>query len=151
MPLVWRLHMRTSQKLALSGVCGLVLVTVAFEIVRSVKLSQANFHLTTLYGYLQLLVAVIIGMLPPYRLLLFNSERRREYRGLFWYRLTLWSGQPFHSRERDSAKGDTELVAGASKSSASASDAGGLIAMGPRESGSRGDFREYRMEGRLVR
>ncbi|KAI0482648.1 hypothetical protein GGR56DRAFT_200308 [Xylariaceae sp. FL0804] len=64
MPLIWSLNMRTTQKLAISGLCSLALITVAFETVRS---------------------------LPSYRFLISPSDKDREYRRLFWTRITMRS------------------------------------------------------------
>ncbi|KAK4220665.1 hypothetical protein QBC38DRAFT_493741 [Podospora fimiseda] len=91
LPSIWRPgNLITSQKLALTGICSLALITIAFETVRTVKLYQLNFSLTNLYGYLELLVAVIVGMIPGYRFLLTNNkDKNTEYRRLFWSRVTL--------------------------------------------------------------
>ncbi|KAI0101540.1 hypothetical protein GGR51DRAFT_563443 [Nemania sp. FL0031] len=91
MLVIWRLNMATGQKLALSAICGLAIITVAFETVRSVKLYQVNNYLTNLYGYLELLVSVLISMLPSYRFLVSPSDKDREYRRIFWSRITLRS------------------------------------------------------------
>jgi hypothetical protein len=100
--------MRKTQKLAVSGICGLAIITVAFETVRTVKLYQLNFNLTNLYSYLELLVSVIIGMLPSYRFMISPSDKDREYRRLFWSRITMRShhsnssGYSMHSYDRRS-------------------------------------------------
>ncbi|KAI1394217.1 uncharacterized protein F4822DRAFT_424693 [Hypoxylon trugodes] len=94
MPVIWRLHMRLKQKLALSGICSLAIITIAFETVRTVKLYQENNNLTNLYSYLELLVSVLTSMLPSYRFLISPSDKDREYRRLFWTRITLRS---YHS------------------------------------------------------
>lgn len=149
MPLIWGLHMRPSKKLALSGVCGLAFVTVAFETLRSVKLYQSSFVLVSLYGFLQLLVAVIVGMLPPYRFLLFNSEKRGEYRSLFWYRLTLRSNQLFRSRDADPRPEDTEMAEVEVASNSSASGRNGLFMTAHHEPPHSGDLGEYRIQGTM--
>ncbi|KAI2465742.1 hypothetical protein F4781DRAFT_408115 [Annulohypoxylon bovei var. microspora] len=95
MPVIWHLRMRMTQKIALSAICSLAMITVAFETVRSVKLHQLNSNLTNLYSYLELLVSVLISMLPSYRFLISPSDKDREYRRLFWSRVTLRS---YHSR-----------------------------------------------------
>ncbi|KAI2777390.1 hypothetical protein F4815DRAFT_481240 [Daldinia loculata] len=94
MPVIWRLNMGTKQKLALSAICSLAMITIAFETVRSVKLHQLDSHLTNLYSYLELLVSVLISQLPSYRFLISPSEKDREYRRLFWSRVTMRS---YHS------------------------------------------------------
>jgi hypothetical protein len=91
MPVIWKLNMRTKQKLAVSGMCGLAGITIAFETVRSVKLYQLNFNLTNLYSYLELLITVLVGMLPSYRFMVGNSDKDREYRHLFWTHVTFRS------------------------------------------------------------
>ncbi|OTB15148.1 hypothetical protein K445DRAFT_12427 [Daldinia sp. EC12] len=83
-PVIWRLNMGKKQKLALSAICGLAFITVAFE----------NNHLTNLYSYLELLVSVLISQLPSYRFLVSPSDKDREYRRLFWSRITMRS---YHS------------------------------------------------------
>ncbi|GAP83967.1 putative integral membrane protein [Rosellinia necatrix] len=88
-PGIWRLNMHTKQKLAVTGICSLAIVTVAFETVRTVKLYTQNFALTNLYSYLELVIAVLIGMLPSYRFLVSPADKDREYRRLFWSRVTL--------------------------------------------------------------
>ena len=97
MPLIWTLSMRTSQKLAVSVICSLALITIAFEVVRTVKLYQESFVLTNLYSYLEFEIAIIVSMLPTYRFLISNSEKNREYRRAFWSRITLRSYQSSHS------------------------------------------------------
>ncbi len=94
---IWSLGMPGSQKLGVSGICSLALVTIAFETVRSVKLYQEDAHLTNLYGYLELLVAVIISMLPAYRFLISSTKKNLEYRRLLRSRFTLRSHHSNHS------------------------------------------------------
>ena len=94
MRLIWRLNMRITQKLAVTAICSLAIITVMFETVRSVKLYQVNFNLTNLYGYLELLVSVIVSMLPSYRFLISPADKDREYRRIFWSRITL---RTYHS------------------------------------------------------
>jgi hypothetical protein len=40
--MIWRLNMRLKQKLAVTGICSLALITVAFETTRKVKLDSVN-------------------------------------------------------------------------------------------------------------
>lgn len=89
MPVIWRLRMPSKQKLAVSGICGLAVITVAFDTLRTVKLYTEDFTLTNLYSYLELIIAVLTGMLPSYRFLVSPAEKDREYRRLFWTRVTL--------------------------------------------------------------
>lgn len=91
MPVIWSLHMPSTQKLAVSSICSLAMITVIFETVRTVKLHQNNFNLTNLYSYLELLVAVITSTLPSFRFMVSPSPKDREYRRLFWTAITLRS------------------------------------------------------------
>ena len=88
--------MHRSQKLALSAICSLALVTIAFDTLRTVKLYQEDPFLNVLYGYLELQIAVIIAMLPNYRFLISNREKHREYRRLFFSRITFGSFRSTH-------------------------------------------------------
>ncbi|OTA57164.1 hypothetical protein K449DRAFT_437440 [Hypoxylon sp. EC38] len=94
MPVIWRLHIPTKQKIAVSAICSLAIITIAFETVRTVKLYQENSNLTNLYSYLELLISVLISMLPSYRFLISTTDKDREYRHLLWTRLTMRS---YHS------------------------------------------------------
>ena len=95
MPLIWRLRLHGSQKMAVLVIGSLALITIAFETVRSVKLYTTNFNLTNLYSYLELLVAVIICQLPAYRFLFSgdNDKSRESNRRLFWSRITFQTSQ----------------------------------------------------------
>ncbi|KAI0849248.1 hypothetical protein F5Y00DRAFT_261718 [Daldinia vernicosa] len=88
MPVIWRLNMRKKQKFALSAICSLAMITIAFDTARCVKLHLLDSHLTKLYSYLHLLVSVLISQLPSYRFLVSPSDKDREYRRLFWSRVT---------------------------------------------------------------
>ncbi|KAK4210214.1 putative cfem domain-containing protein [Rhypophila decipiens] len=112
--LIYHSNLRHDQKYAILGVCSLALITVVFETVRSVKLYQQDPHLTNLYGYLELLVAVIISTLPTYRFVIFYGEKSKEYRRLVWTRMTTvfnpttrgsvgLSGGSIRSADRDGA------------------------------------------------
>ena len=113
MPVIWTLKMPISQKLAVSAICSLAIITVAFETVRSVKLYQNNFNLTNLYSYLELLVAAITSMLPSFRFMVSPTDKDREYRRLFWSRITMRSthsnssGYSMHSYDRSSRRGES--------------------------------------------
>lgn len=50
MPLIWRLHMLPSKKLAVSGVCGLAFVTIAFETLQSVNSTSPTFSWSVFTG-----------------------------------------------------------------------------------------------------
>ncbi|KAI2613765.1 uncharacterized protein GGS25DRAFT_15350 [Hypoxylon fragiforme] len=91
MPVIWSLQMRLHQKLAVSGLCSLAIVTIAFETARSVKLYELSNSFTNLYSYLELIISVLVGMLPSYRFLVSPTDKDREYRRLFWSRITLRS------------------------------------------------------------
>lgn len=94
MPLIWNLQMRLTQKLAVSSLCGLAIITIAFETARSVKLYQLSSALTYLYSYLELIISVLVSMLPSYRFLISLADKDQEYRRLFWSRITMRS---YHS------------------------------------------------------
>ncbi|KAI1322718.1 hypothetical protein F5Y16DRAFT_404193 [Xylariaceae sp. FL0255] len=96
MPIIWHLNMHIRQKLAITAICSLAFITIAFEIVRTYKLYTETFTLSNLYGYLELLVAVFVSMLPSYRFLVSPADKDREYRRLFWSRITL-RGNSSHS------------------------------------------------------
>ncbi|KAI1146012.1 hypothetical protein F4825DRAFT_466884 [Nemania diffusa] len=97
-PVIWGLNMHIRQKLAVIGIFGLGAITVAFETLRTVKLYSEDFSLTNLYSYLELVIAVLLSMLPSYRFLVSPSDKDREYRRLFWSRMTLRS---YHSASSD--------------------------------------------------
>ncbi|KAI1427948.1 hypothetical protein F5Y12DRAFT_711579 [Xylaria sp. FL1777] len=119
MPVIWRLNMRKTQKVAVTVLCGLTLVTIVFETVRSVKLYMQNQALILVYSYLELLISVFISLLPFYRFLLSQSEKDREYRRLLWSRVTMskyrssssnsslpsYSRRPQQSHGADSSQG----------------------------------------------
>ncbi|KAI0106398.1 hypothetical protein GGR51DRAFT_571348 [Nemania sp. FL0031] len=97
-PIIWRLNMHIKQKLAVTGIFGLAAITIAFETLRTVKLYSEDFTLTNLYSYLELVIAVLLSMLPSYRFLVSPTDKDREYRRLFWSRVTLRS---YHSASSD--------------------------------------------------
>ncbi|KAI1125911.1 hypothetical protein F5Y10DRAFT_279206 [Nemania abortiva] len=100
LPMIWGLNMHIKQKLAVTGIFGLAAVTVAFETLRTVKLYSEDFTLTNLYSYLELVIAVLLSMLPSYRFLVSPTDKDREYRRLFWSRMTLRS---YHSASSDNS------------------------------------------------
>ncbi|KAI1418057.1 hypothetical protein F5Y13DRAFT_184571 [Hypoxylon sp. FL1857] len=91
MPVIWRLQIPMAQRLAVSAICSLAIITIAFETVRTVKLYQENANLTNLYSYLELLISVLLSMLPSYRFLISPTDKDREYRRLLWTRITMRS------------------------------------------------------------
>ncbi|KAI1275358.1 hypothetical protein F5Y07DRAFT_369817 [Xylaria sp. FL0933] len=98
LPIIWGLTMHVKQKLAVTAICSLALITIAFDTVRTVKLSTENMTLTNIYAYLELTIAVLISMLPSYRFLVSPSDKDREYRRLFWTRITLRSNRSYSSQ-----------------------------------------------------
>lgn len=88
LPIIWRLIMPTEQKLAVTGICGLAIITIAFDTLRTVKLYSENFALTGLYSYLELVVAVLTSMLPSYRFLVSSSDKGRGDLRHFLNRIT---------------------------------------------------------------
>ncbi|KAI2618343.1 hypothetical protein GGR54DRAFT_605112 [Hypoxylon sp. NC1633] len=123
LPMIWRLHMRTKQKLALSGIFSLAIITIAFETVRTVKLYEFTTYLTNLYSYLELLITVLISMLPSYRFLVSPSDKDREYRRLFWTRVTMRS---YHSGSSGYSMDSYERRRGADESQRGADATGGI-------------------------
>ncbi|KAI0490580.1 hypothetical protein F4859DRAFT_520352 [Xylaria cf. heliscus] len=78
LPIIWRLSMPINQKIAVTGICSLAVVTVAFDTLRVVKLYLETPALTGLYSYLELVIAVLTSMLPSYRFLVSSSDKSRE-------------------------------------------------------------------------
>lgn len=118
MPLIWRPSTSTRQKLAASAIFGLAIITVAFEVVRSIKLFKVNTNLTNLYGYLELTISVLLCMLPPYRFLVSPAADKggRRERRLLWSRITTLRSRPESSRGGDESLADAEERAGFKRS-----------------------------------
>lgn len=90
LPLLWRLNMPVRQKLAVTAVFSLALVTIAMDTLRLVETEKALPEVTWLYTSLETEVAVIIASLPAFSFLISDSEgdrerRRRLRRGLSLY------------------------------------------------------------------
>lgn len=83
--------MRISQKLAVTGVCCLALVCIAFDVLRTVQQYRGSMLLAILYTSLELEMAVLVVMLPPLRFLISNSDKSRTYRRRFLSIITLRS------------------------------------------------------------
>ncbi|KAI9711037.1 MAG: hypothetical protein M1820_002475 [Bogoriella megaspora] len=118
LPVIWRLNMLRSQKLSLTMITSLAIVTIAFDTVRTVKLFQLDSRLTDLYSTLELHIAVLISILPTYRFLVSNTDRNREYQRLFWSRITfgsVGSGRSYsmHSMPNHSGQSSEGLAPGA--------------------------------------
>lgn len=82
-PMLWRLQMGRSQKVAVMIVFLLALVTLAFDILRIVEtfISGAQFtFLTLLYTSLETEIAVIMFALPTYRLLILGNGKGKATR-----------------------------------------------------------------------
>ncbi|KAI1171829.1 hypothetical protein F4777DRAFT_564153 [Nemania sp. FL0916] len=97
-PVIWCLNMPVRQRLAVTSIFSLAAITIAFDTVRTVKLFTENFALTNLYAYIELIIAVMMCMLPSYRFLVSPTDKDREYRRLFWSRITL---RGYHSPSSD--------------------------------------------------
>lgn len=83
------MHLR--QKLAVTVVFSLGLLTLAMEILRIVETVKALPEVTWLYTSLQTEVAVIVASLPAFSFLVSDSEGSREKRGQLRKALSLHS------------------------------------------------------------
>ncbi|KAI8952289.1 hypothetical protein F4801DRAFT_600156 [Xylaria longipes] len=84
LPTIWHLNISVKQRLAVTSICGLALLTVAVDVLRTRKLFENNFALADIYGYLELVIAVLASVLPSYESLVFSSEKNREDSRRFW-------------------------------------------------------------------
>lgn len=91
LPLLWRLNMPVRQKLAVTAVFSLALVTVAMEILRLVETENALPEVTWLYTSLETEVAVIVASLPAFSFLVSDFEGSRERRSRLRRALSLHS------------------------------------------------------------
>lgn len=91
LPLIWRLNMPVRQKLAVTIVFSLALVTLAMEILRIIETEKSLPEVTWLYTSLQTEVAVIVASLPAFSFLVSDSEGSREKRGQLRKALSLHS------------------------------------------------------------
>ena len=75
LPLLWRLNMPIRQKIAVTAVFSLALVTIAMEILRLVETERALPEVTWLYTSLETEVAVVVASLPAFSFLVSDTER----------------------------------------------------------------------------
>ena len=72
-----RLQIRRSQKVGLVAIFSIAFVIIAFDLLRTVKsINGGGFSESTLYGILEMTVAVMISCLPTYRALL-RADRKK--------------------------------------------------------------------------
>ena len=75
--MVWGLQLRISQKLVLAGLFSLAFVVAIFDILRTVEsLKSGTFSGVALWSSLEVTIAVIVGSLPLYRVLLTSKGRK---------------------------------------------------------------------------
>ena len=76
--IIRKLQMTLSKKLGLVAILSVALVTVAFDILRTVKsLDQGIFSASSLYTSLEVTFAVIVSCLPIYRALLHTTRKTK--------------------------------------------------------------------------
>ena len=83
--------MPVRQKLAVTIVFSLALVTLAMEILRLIETENALPEVTWLYTSLETEVAVIVASLPAFSFLVSDSQGNREKRGRLRKALSLHS------------------------------------------------------------
>lgn len=96
-PLLWRLRMPIRQKLAVTAVFGLALITIAMEILRLVETEKSLPEVTWLFTSLETEVAVIVASLPAFSFLVSDTAVSRERRRRLRRALSL---HPKNSRTR---------------------------------------------------
>ena len=75
--MVWGLQLRISQKLVLAGLFSLAFVVAIFDILRTVEsLQSGTFSGVALWSSLEVTIAVMVGSLPLYRVLLTSKGRK---------------------------------------------------------------------------
>lgn len=75
--MVWGLQLRRSQKLVLAGIFSLAFVVAIFDILRTVEsLQSGTFSGVALWSSLEVTIAVMVGSLPLYRVLLTSKGRQ---------------------------------------------------------------------------
>ena len=80
LPTLWKLQMRTSQKVAVTTLFSIALVIIAFDTLRIAETFQAVPSVTWLYTSLETEMAVIVCSLPSYRFLLSDSANSKSQR-----------------------------------------------------------------------
>ena len=91
LPLLWRLSMPVRQKLAVTAVFCLALITIAMEILRLVETEKALPEVTWLFTSLETEVAVIVASLPAFSFLVSDTAGSRERRNRLRRALSLHS------------------------------------------------------------
>ena len=81
--IIRKLQMTLSKKLGLVAIFSVALVTVAFDILRTVKsLDQGAFSASSLYTSLEVTFAIIVSCLPVYRALLRTARKTKASDGV---------------------------------------------------------------------
>ena len=80
LPLLWRLRMPLRQKLAVTAVFCLALITIAMEILRLIETENNLPEVTWLFTSLETEVAVIVASLPAFSFLVSDTAGSREKR-----------------------------------------------------------------------
>ena len=91
LPLLWRLRMPVRQKLAVTAVFGLALITIAMEILRLIETENNLPEVTWLFTSLETEVAVIVASLPAFSFLVSDTAGSRERRSRLRKALSLHS------------------------------------------------------------
>lgn len=97
LPLLWRLNMPVRQKLAVTAVFGLALITIAMEILRLIETENNLPEVTWLFTSLEAEVAVIVASLPAFSFLVSDTVNSSERRNLLRRTLSL---HPTNSKTR---------------------------------------------------
>lgn len=97
LPLLWRLNMPVRQKLAVTAVFGLALITIAMEILRLIETENNLPEVTWLFTSLEAEVAVIVASLPAFSFLVSDTVNSSERRNLLRRTLSL---HPMNSKTR---------------------------------------------------
>lgn len=76
--MLWPLQLRMKQKIVLGGIFSLALVITVFDILRTVEsLRSGTFSGVALWSSMEVCVAVIVGALPLFRVLLTRKGRHQ--------------------------------------------------------------------------
>ena len=118
LPLLWRLNVPVRQKIAITAVFSLALITIAMDTLRLVETENALPEVTWLYTSLETEVAVIVASLPAFSFLVSDSDGSREKRSRLRNSLSLHSKnskghlRQTSSDERKNQAGSTHTVEG---------------------------------------
>ena len=116
LPPLWRLSMPVRQKLAVTAVFCLALITIAMEILRLVETENALPEVTWLFTSLETEVAVIVASLPAFSFLVSDTAGSSERRSRLRKALSLHSKnsrtrlRPASSAEETNQVGSTDYT-----------------------------------------